>query len=144
MALVSYYFRNKSGLLYAALTLPGEFGAQVARGLIASQMLGLAMIRPGGALADLSPRAVSNLISRVIQRYLGLGGPLPGAARGSPPRTSRWPTPSLAIWAGTCTLAWKTQSSMRSTRVRLPGSPSTAARATSGSLPISRRQGSAA
>ena len=32
-----------------------------------------------GALADLSPRRVSNLISPVIQRYFS--GPLPGAFR---------------------------------------------------------------
>jgi AcrR family transcriptional regulator len=30
VALVSYYFKNKAGLLDAALTLPAEFGAQVA------------------------------------------------------------------------------------------------------------------
>jgi hypothetical protein len=45
--------------------------------LVASQMLGLAMIRyvwRVGALAELSPGTVSKLISPVIQRYLT--GPL--------------------------------------------------------------------
>jgi hypothetical protein len=47
-------------------------------GLVAAQMLGLAMTRyvwRVGALADLSPEEVSELISPVIQRYLT--GPLP-------------------------------------------------------------------
>ena len=47
-------------------------------GLVASQMLGLAMTRyvwRVGALADLSPEQVGDLISPVIQRYLT--GPLP-------------------------------------------------------------------
>jgi AcrR family transcriptional regulator len=145
VALVSYYFTSKAGLLDAALSLPPEFGLQVAvaaaapvdergqaivtthlaawedpatgdilrsiilaaanepaamdrvraiyahrfldvvaeelpedervlrAGLVASQMLGLAMTRyvwRVGALADLPPRTVSNLISPVIQRYL--------------------------------------------------------------------------
>jgi AcrR family transcriptional regulator len=150
VALVSYYFNNKAGLLEAALTLPAEFLADVEQasaspieergrailashlaawehettgdilrsiilaaahepsamervrtiyttrflevlanslpenerrlraGLVASQMLGLAMTRyvwRVGALADLSPEQVSDLISPVIQRYLT--GPLP-------------------------------------------------------------------
>ncbi len=149
VALVSYYFKNKAGLLEAALTLPAEFLADVEQasaspieergrailashlaawdhettgdilrsiilaaahepsamervrtiyttrflevlanslpenerrlraGLVASQMLGLAMTRyvwRVGALADLSPEEVSELISPVIQRYLT--GPL--------------------------------------------------------------------
>jgi AcrR family transcriptional regulator len=150
VALVSYYFKNKAGLLDAALTLPGEFAARVAEaanapieqrgqvivsthlaawedratadilcstiraaanepsamervrtiytsrfldvvanglpdterhlrsGLIASQMIGLAMVRyvwRVGALADLSPETVNMLVSPVIQGYLT--GPLP-------------------------------------------------------------------
>ena len=150
VALVSYYFKNKAGLLEAALTLPAEFLADVEQaaaspieergrailashlaawehettgdilrsiilaaahepsamervrtiyttrflevlanslpenerrlraGLVASQMLGLAMTRyvwRVGALADLSPEQVGDLISPVIQRYLT--GPLP-------------------------------------------------------------------
>jgi AcrR family transcriptional regulator len=150
VALVSYYFKNKAGLLDAALALPAEFGArvelastapidqrgqvlvathlaawedetiadilrsiilaasnepsamervrfiytnrfldvvasglpqeerQIRAGLVASQMLGLAMTRyvwRVGALADLSPEAVSTLVSPVIQHYLT--GPLP-------------------------------------------------------------------
>jgi AcrR family transcriptional regulator len=151
VALVNYYFKNKAGLLEAALTLPPEFGAEIAlsanapieqrgrammavhlaawedettarilrscilaaanepsamervrtiyasrivdvvasglpdgerrlrAGLIASQMLGLAMIRyvwRVGALAELPPEEVADLIAPVIQRYLT--GPLPG------------------------------------------------------------------
>jgi AcrR family transcriptional regulator len=145
VALVSYYFKNKAGLLDAALTLPAEFGAQVAAaaaapidhrgramvaahlaawedeptanilraiilaaanepsamdrvraiytarfldviasglpederrlraGLVAAQFLGLAMTRyvwRVGALADLSPEAVSKVMSPIVQRYL--------------------------------------------------------------------------
>jgi AcrR family transcriptional regulator len=145
VALVSYYFKNKAGLLDAALVLPAEFGAQVAAaaaapidqrgramvaahlaawedeptanilraiilaaanepsamdrvraiytarfldviasglpederrlraGLVAAQFLGLAMTRyvwRVGALADLSPEAVSKVVSPIIQRYL--------------------------------------------------------------------------
>jgi AcrR family transcriptional regulator len=150
VALVSYYFKNKAGLLDAALTLPAAFGAQVEAaaaapidqrgramvaahlaawedeptadilraiilaaanepsamdrvraiyttrfldviasglpederrlraGLVAAQFLGLAMTRyvwRVGALADLSPEAVSKVISPLIQRYLS--EPLP-------------------------------------------------------------------
>jgi AcrR family transcriptional regulator len=149
VALVSYYYNNKAGLLDAATTLPPEFAAQVAAaatapidqrgyvlvathlaawedhttadilrsiilaaaneptamervrliyanrfldlvasglpeqerhlraGLVASQMLGLAMSRyvwRVGALVDLSPDTVSDLVSPVIQHYLT--GPL--------------------------------------------------------------------
>jgi AcrR family transcriptional regulator len=150
VALVSYYFKNKAGLLDAALALPAEFAARVAEaanapidrrghvivathmkawenqatanilrsailaaanepsamervriiyarrfldvvasglpqderhlraGLIASQMLGLAMVRyvwRVGALADLPLETVDKLVSPVIQGYLT--GPLP-------------------------------------------------------------------
>lgn len=149
VALVSYYFENKAGLLDAALTLPSDFAAQIAlsatapidqrghvmvaahlaawedeptaeilrsiilaaanepsamkrvrtiyasrildvvasglpeeerhlrAGLIASQMLGLAMTRyvwRVGVLADLSPEEVGILIAPAVQRYLT--GPL--------------------------------------------------------------------